>query len=145
MTFCADASRTRVLFTVEERGLRGAGGGHDVWDAEGGLIGGFEEKAVASLLRSTWVPDQPGPPAAVGRERNRFVAVLRRVWDFLPLGPVPFLWPYPFGFETDGKPVMTVDKEFGPRDRYAVDMAAPAPDPRLAVARAVALDALQDR
>lgn len=145
MTFYTDASRTRVLFTVEERGLRGAGGGHDVWDAEGDLIGGFEEKAVASLLRSTWVLDQPGSPAAVGRERNRFVAVLRRVRDFLPLDLVPFLWPYHFDFETDGKPVMTVDKKFGLRDRYVVDMAVPGPDPRLAIAQAVALDALQDR
>ncbi|MFD7691097.1 hypothetical protein [Streptomyces sp. NPDC059781] len=145
MTFYTDASRTRVLFTVEERSLRAAGGGYDVWDAEGDLIGGFEEKAVASLLRSTWVLDQPGSPVAVGRERNRFVAVLRRVWDFLPLDLVPFLWPYHFDFETDGKPVMKVDKKPGLRDRYVVDVIAPGPDPRLAIAQAVALDTFQDR
>ncbi|MFG2516963.1 hypothetical protein [Streptomyces sp. NPDC048584] len=144
-TFYADASRTRVLFTVEERGRRGAGGGHDVWDVEGDLIGGFEEKAVASLRRPTWVLDQPGSPEAVGRERNRFVAVLRRVRAFLPLDLVPFLWPYHFDFETDGRPVMTVGKEFGRRDRSVVDMTAPGLDPRLAIAQAVALDTLQDR
>ncbi len=143
--FHAGLSGTRVLFTIEERGLRGAGDGYDVWDAEGGLVGGFEEKDIASLVRSTWVLDQPGFPSAVGRERNRFVAVLRRVWDFLPLDLVPFLWPYHFDFETGGKQVLKVDRKWGPRDRYVVDILIPGLDPRLAVAQAVALDTFQDR
>ncbi|MEU7472307.1 hypothetical protein AB0A94_27935 [Streptomyces sp. NPDC044984] len=145
VTFYADESRTRVSFTVKERSLSDIDDGYDVRDAEGNPIGAFEEKALASLLRSTWVLDQPGSPAAVGRERNRFVAVLRRVWDFLPLDLVPFLWPYHFDFETDGKPVMKVDKKFGLRDRYVVDVIAPGLDPRLAIAQAVALDTFQDR
>ncbi|CAM5247873.1 hypothetical protein SVIOM342S_04083 [Streptomyces violaceorubidus] len=107
---------TGVLFSIEERGLRGAGDGYDVWDAEGNLVGGFEEKDVASLVRSTWVLDQPGFPAAVGRERNRFVGALRRAWDFLPLD-LPFLWPYHFDFETGGKQVLKVDRKWGLRDR----------------------------
>ncbi|MGV9895656.1 hypothetical protein [Streptomyces tendae] len=145
ITFHTGLSGTRVLFTIEERGLRGAGDGYDVWDAEGGLVGGFEEKDVASLVRSTWVLDQPGFPSAVGRERNRFVAVLRRVWDFLPLDLVPFLWPYHFDFKTGGKQVLKVDRKWGLRDRYVVDILIPGPDPRLAVAQAVALDTFQDR
>ncbi|MFK0116172.1 hypothetical protein [Streptomyces sp. NPDC090994] len=144
-TFYADESRKRVLFTVRDRSLRDLGDGYDVRDAQGDLIGTFEEKFFASLVRSTWVLDQPGAPAAVGRERNWFVAVFRRVWGFLPLDQVPFPWPYHFDFETDGKPVMTVDKKFGLRDHYVVDMAAPGLDPRLAIAQAVALDAFQDR
>ncbi|CAM5375328.1 putative protein OS=Streptomyces tendae OX=1932 GN=GUR47_07300 PE=4 SV=1 [Streptomyces tendae] len=144
ITFHTGLSGTRVLFTIEERGLRGAGDGYDVWDAEGNLVGGFEEKDVASLVRSTWVLDQPGFPAAVGRERNRFVAVLRRAWDFLPLD-LPFLWPYHFDFETGGKQVLKVDRKWGLRDRYVVDILTPGPDPRLAVAQAVALDTFQDR
>ncbi|MEW2073530.1 hypothetical protein ACH4FA_31665 [Streptomyces sp. NPDC017966] len=145
VTFYTDESRTRVSFTVKERSLSDVDDGYDVRDAEGNPIGAFEEKTLASLLRSTWVLDQPGSPAAVGRERNRFVAVFRRVWGFLPLDQVPFLWPYHFDFETDGKPVMTVDRKFGLRDRYVVDMIAPDLDPRLAIAQAVALDAFQDR
>ncbi|MEV0014892.1 hypothetical protein [Streptomyces tendae] len=144
ITFHTGLSGTRVLFTIEERGLRGAGDGYDVWDAEGNLVGGFEEKDVASLVRSTWVLDQPGFPAAVGRERNRFVAVLRRAWDFLPLD-LPFLWPYHFDFETGGKQVLKVDRKWGLRDRYVVDILTPGLDPRLAVAQAVALDTFQDR
>ncbi|MGC0378102.1 uncharacterized protein YxjI [Streptomyces sp. SAI-229] len=145
VTFYTDGSRTRVSFTVKERSLSDLDDGYDVRDAEGDLIGAFEKKSLASLLRSTWVLDQPGSPAAVGRERNRSVAVLRRVWDFLPVDLVPFLWPYHFDFETDGKPVMRVDKKFGPRDRYVVDVIAPGLDPRLAIAQAVALDTFQDR
>ncbi|WP_267717198.1 hypothetical protein [Streptomyces sp. CoH17] len=145
ITFHSGVSGTRVLFTIEERGLRGAGGGYDVWDAEGNLVGGFEEQAVASLVRSTWVLDQPGFQAAVGRERNRFVSVLRRLWDFLPLDLVPFLWPYHFDFETAGKQVLKVDRKRGLRDRYVVDILTPGLDPRLAVAQAVALDTFQDR
>ncbi|MFF9762882.1 MULTISPECIES: hypothetical protein [Streptomyces] len=145
MTFYADESRTRVLFTVEERSLLDAGDGYDVRDAEGGSVGAFEERFFASLLRSTWVLHQQGSPPAVGRERNRFVAVLRRAWGFLPLDLVPFLWPYHFDFETDGKPVMRVDKKFGLRDRYVVDVVVPDLDRRLAIAQAVALDALQGR
>jgi uncharacterized protein YxjI len=144
ITFHTGLSGTRVLFTIEERGLRGAGDGYDVWDAEGNLVGGFEEKDFASLVRSTWELDQPGSPAAVGRERNRFVAVLRRAWDFLPLD-LPFLWPYHFDFETGGKQVMKVDRKWGLRDRYVVDILTPGLDPRLAVAQAVALDTFQDR
>ncbi|WP_406151666.1 hypothetical protein [Streptomyces sp. NBC_01012] len=142
ITFHSGVSGTRVLFTIEERG---AGDGYDVRDAEGNLVGGFEEEVVASLVRSTWVLDQPGFPAAVGRERNRFVAVLRRVWDFLPLDLVPFLWPYHFDFETGGKQVLKVDRKWGPRDLYVVDILTPGLDPRLVVAQAVALDTFQDR
>lgn len=145
MTFYTDESRTRVSFTVKGRSLLAVGDGYDVRDAEGNPIGAFEERFFASLLRSTWVLDQPGSPVAVGRERNRFVAVLRRVWDFLPLDLVPFVWPYHFDFETDGKPVMKVDKKFGLRDSYVVDMAASGLDPRLVIAQAVALDTFQGR
>ncbi|MFB8106825.1 hypothetical protein ACFC3O_29090 [Streptomyces sp. NPDC056007] len=145
ITFRSGVSGSRVLFTIEERGLRGAGDGYDVWEADGSLVGGFEEQAVASLVRSTWVLDQHASPVAIGRERNRFVSVLRRVWDLLPLDLVPFLWPYHFDFETGGKEVLKVDRKWGLRDRYVVDILAPGLDPRLAVAQAVALDTFQDR
>jgi len=38
-----------------------------------------------------------------------------------------------------------VDKKFGLRDRYVLDLASPDLDRRLAIAQAVALDALQSR
>ncbi|MFH9727680.1 hypothetical protein ACH4M4_32635 [Streptomyces sp. NPDC017254] len=53
--------------------------------------------------------------------------------------------PYHFDFTASGRTVMTVDKLFGLRDRYVVDIADPELDRRLAIAQAVALDALQSR
>ncbi|MEV5332080.1 hypothetical protein [Streptomyces werraensis] len=145
LTFFADASRSQVAFTVRERTLLDPGEGFDVVDADGKPIGAFRERFFTSLVRSTWVLEQPGAPDAVGRERNRFVAVLRRAWDWLPLDLVPFAWPYHFDFESEGKPVMTVDKKIGLRDRYLVEVTAPDLDLRLAVAQAVALDTFQGR
>ncbi|MEV5458682.1 hypothetical protein AB0L17_10365 [Streptomyces cellulosae] len=145
LTFWTDESRSQVAFTVKKRTLLDPGEGFDVLDAEGKPIGSFHERFLTSLVRSTWVLEQPGAPDVVGRERNRFVAVLRRAWDWLPLDLVPFAWPYHFDFESDGKPVMSVDKKLGLRDRYRVEVTDPALDLRLAVAQAVALDAFQGR
>ncbi|MFD8268242.1 LURP-one-related/scramblase family protein [Streptomyces althioticus] len=145
LTFHTDETKSQVAFTVRERTLLDSGEGFDVLDAEGRPIGAFHERFFTSLVRSTWVLEQPGAPDAVGRERNRFVAVLRRAWDWLPLDLVPFAWPYHFDFESDGKPVMTVDKKIGLRDRYLVEVTDPGLDLRLAVAQAVALDTFQGR
>ncbi|WP_225627373.1 hypothetical protein [Streptomyces werraensis] len=145
LTFFADASRSQVAFTVRERTLLDPGEGFDVVDADGKPVGAFHERFFTCLVRSTWVLEQPGAPDAVGRERNRFVAVLRRAWDWLPLDLVPFAWPYHFDFGSEGKPVMTVDKKIGLRDRYLVEVTAPDLDLRLAVAQAVALDTFQGR
>ncbi|WP_420076151.1 hypothetical protein ACOAKG_09860 [Streptomyces sp. JL3001] len=145
MTFYTDESKGRVLFTAKARQVLDVGAAYDVCDAAGNPVGTFRKKFAASLLRSTWELEQPGSVAAVGTERNRFVAVLRRVWELLPLDFVPFAWPYHFDFASDGKPVMKVDKKLGLRDRYLLDVASPDLDLRLAIAQAVALDALQSR
>ena len=145
MTFYTDESKDRVLFTAKARQVLDAGAVYDVRDALGNSVGTFRKKFAASLLRSTWELDQPGSVAALGRERNRLVAVLRRVWELLPLDIVPFVWPYHFDFTSGDKPVMRVDKKIGLRDRYLVDVSSPDLDLRLALAQAVALDALQSR
>ncbi|WP_406417051.1 hypothetical protein [Streptomyces sp. NBC_01614] len=145
MTFYTDESKNRVLFTARARQVIDVGAVYDVRDAADNPVGTFRKKFAASLLRSTWELDQPGSVAAVGRERNRVVAVLRRVWELLPLDLVPFVWPYHFDFTSGDKQVMSVDKKIGLRDRYLVDVASPDLDLRLAIAQAVALDALQSR
>ncbi|MFE5916265.1 hypothetical protein [Streptomyces sp. NPDC056468] len=145
MTFYTDESKNRVLFTAQARQVLDVGAVYDVRDATDNLVGTFRKKFAASLLRSTWELDQPGSVAAVGQERNRVVAVLRRVWELLPLDLVPFVWPYHFDFTSGDKQVMSVDKKIGLRDRYLVDVASPDLDLRLAIAQAVALDALQSR
>ncbi|MGP3924692.1 hypothetical protein [Streptomyces sp. 8N616] len=146
VTFYTDESKQRVLFTFKARQVLDVGASYDVSDDAGRAIGLFRKAFGASLLRSTWHLEQPGEPGLTGRERNRFVAILRRVWELIPIVDfVPFAWPYHFDFTADGRPAMSVDKKLGLRDRYAVDIQAPGIDRRLAIAQAVGLDALQSR
>lgn len=78
-----DESRDRVLCTFEADKVLDVGAVHTVRDEDGNPIGSFREKILTSLLRSTWVLDQPGLAELTGRERNAALAVLRRIWDFL--------------------------------------------------------------
>lgn len=146
VTVYSDESKNRVLFTFKAQQVLEVGATYDVRDETGTPIGTFRKEFAASLLRSTWTVDQPGTTRLTGRERNRVVAVLRRVWEFLPLVDfLPFAWPYHFDFTEGDKRAMAVDKKFGLRDRYVLDIANPDLDRRLAIAQAVALDALQSR
>ncbi|MEV6960697.1 hypothetical protein AB0M97_16175 [Streptomyces sp. NPDC051207] len=147
VTFYTDETKKQVLFGFRARNVLDLKSGYDVTDAAGGTIGFFQKKFAASLVRSTWLMRQGDGMELTGRERSQAVAVLRRAWDVLPLvDALPFAWPYHFDFTADGdSPVMSVDKKFGLRDRYVVHIASPDLDRRLAIAQAVALDALQSR
>lgn len=113
------------------------GATYDVTDASGQPVGLFRKDFKASLLRSTWHVEQPGMGTITGQERSAFVAILRRTaLEWLP---------YHFDFTIDGEPVFSVQKKFGLRDRYTVDIQHSRIDRRLVIAMAVALDALQGR
>lgn len=150
VTFYADEARSQPLFGFKARQRLDLGARYDVTagPAGGGSpIGAFRKDFAASLLRSTWHLEQPDGLVARGHERNRTVAVLRRAWEFVPvLGDVPFFWPLHFDFaRPDGTPVASVTRARSLRDRYLVTVSDPALDRRLALAMAVALDALQGR
>lgn len=145
VTFFADEAKTRPLFRFKARQVLDVGATYDVSAADGTPVGLFRKDFAKSLLRSTWHLEQPGSPGvvAVGQERNKAVAVLRRVWDLFEDLPFPFK--YHFDFLAGGRAVMSVDKTALIRDRYRVEISEPALDRRLAIAMAVALDALQSR
>lgn len=147
ITFYADETARQVLFTFAARSTVDAGATYDVRDADGGPLGQFRKDFAKSLLRSTWHMREEGATAeTTGRERNRAVALIRRAWDWIPfVDVVPFVWRYHFDFTEADQPVMSVDKKFGLRDRYVLKIESPALDRRLALAQAVALDALQSR
>lgn len=145
VTVYTDESMTQTLCSFKARGVLDAGTVYDVHDADGRPVGSLRKKFGASLLRSTWQMEQPGAPELTGRERSAFVAGLRRVWQVLPLDVLPFAWPYHFDFTDGARTLMTVDKRFGIRDHYVLDIASSEIDRRLAIAQAVALDALQAR
>ncbi|WP_242883338.1 hypothetical protein [Actinomadura litoris] len=146
VTLYADDSKKRPLLGFKARKRIDLASAYDVTDAAGQPIGVFRKDFKKSLLASTWHLEQPGLGVTTGSERNKFVAVLRRVWDLIPYVDVlPFAWPYHFDFYAGDQAVFSVEKKFGFRDRYLVEIRDPRLDRRLVIAQAIALDALQSR
>lgn len=146
VTLYADAEKTRPIFGFKARKRIDLASAYDVTDAQGQPIGVFRKDFKRSLVASTWHLEQPGLGVTTGSERNKAVAVLRRVWQYIPfVDSLPFAWPYHFDFHAGDQVVFSVDKKFGIRDRYVVHINDPRLDRRLVIAQAVALDALQSR
>jgi uncharacterized protein YxjI len=147
VTFYADAGKTRVVFRFKARKRLDLNAGYDVYDESGAAIGYFKKDFGKSLLRSSWHLSGPGLEA-FGQERRPWVAIVRRVWDFIPvLGEiwVPFVFHFDFTDKTTGQLVMSSERKKSIRDRYTITVPDPRLDFRLAAAMAVALDALQSR
>ena len=147
IVFYSDASKSRRVFSFQARQRLDVHAQHDVHDEQGTPLGMFSKDFGASLLRSTWHLSAPGLEA-VGRERNQFIAVLRRIWDFIPyIGEiwVPFVFHFDFVDKATGQPVLTSERRKAIRDRYTVTVPDQRLDFRVAASMAVALDALQSR
>lgn len=151
VTFYTDSAKTHALFGFKARKVIDLGSGYDIVDGAGQPIGWFKKDFGASLARSTWQLGTPDGFVCTGQERNAKVAVLRRVWDFIPVVgdiPVPFLFHFDFR-AGDGTIVMSSVKKVGLKDTYFIDLPAQENgwrlDWRVAAAMAVALDALQSR
>lgn len=139
VTLYTDDSKQQPVLGFKARQAIDLGATYDVTDAQGQPIGLFRKEFGKSLLRSTWHVEQPGLGTATGQERNQAVAILRRFVDSLS-------WlPYHFDFAIEGQPTFSVDKKWGIRDMYVVDIPDPRVDRRLVIAMAVGLDALQSR
>ncbi|MFL5911674.1 MAG: hypothetical protein ACJ768_14010 [Gaiellaceae bacterium] len=146
VTIYADSGKQYPLFGFKARKRLDLAATYDVTDPQDQPIGNFRKDFKASLLNSTWHLEQPNLGVTTGSERSKAVAILRRVWDFIPyVDSLPFAWPYHFDFAANGQVTFSVDKKFGLRDRYVVDIKDPRLDRRLVIAQAVALDALQHR
>ncbi len=147
VTFYSDESKTRPVFSFQARHGLDVRAEHDVYDEHGRALGWFKKEFTASLIRSTWHLSVPGLDA-FGQERRPVIAVLRRVWDFIPyIGEiwVPFVFHFDFIDKTTGQPVLTSERQKTVRDRYTVTVPDPRLDFRVAASMAVALDALQSR
>jgi hypothetical protein len=146
VTFYADEVRTVPVFSFRARQRLDLGAGYDVLDASGRPIGAFRKDFGQSLLRSTWQLETPGLQAT-GTERSRTVAVLRRLWNLVPVvGEVPAPFVVHFDFVDAGdRLVLSSRRRVAARDRYDITVPGGRVDGRLAAAMAVALDALQGR
>jgi uncharacterized protein YxjI len=146
--FFADESETDELFRMKGRQVFDVRGRYDVTDPAGERIGSLEKVFGISLVRSTW-RIYAADEALVGtaQERSMPVALLRRAIDFVPYGEfVPVL--FHFTISVDGREVGELRRPVGFRDRYILELGGDAErrlDRRLAIALAIALDALQSR
>ncbi|RKT53449.1 hypothetical protein [Saccharothrix australiensis] len=146
VTIYTDANRQSVLAGFKARKVIDLGSGYDVLDANGQPIGLFRKDFGKSLVNSTWHLEGAGAATTTGRERNQGIAVLRRIWGFLPfVNDLPFPFRYHFDFVRDGALVFSVDKKTWLRDHYLIRIPDPTIDRRLVIAQAVAVDALQSR
>jgi uncharacterized protein YxjI len=147
--FFADESESQELFRIKARRVIDIGGRYDVHDAAGQPIGVLEHQFRKSLIRTHWRILTPADEElAVAQEKNAFLAVARRVVDFVPYGE----WlPIPYDFL-----VHAGDRELGHftrrflalRDTYTLDLSGDHEkrvDRRLGIALGIGLDALQNR
>src|SRR4051794_31517330 len=142
VTFYADEKKAEPLFRFKARKVIDVASTYDVTEPDGTPIGLFRKDFKRSLLRSAWHIEQ-GSVAAMGQERSKGLALLRRVWAMFENIPLPIK--YHFDFTMGDRVVLSVDKTTLFRDNYRVEINEPSLDRRLAIAMAVALDALQSR
>jgi uncharacterized protein YxjI len=146
--FFADESEREELFRIKARQVLEVGGRYDVTAPAGGRIGVLEKVFGRSLLRSTWrVLDAEEAEVARAEEKSMAVALLRRAIDFVPFGELVPLR-FHFTIAVGGAPAGELRREWSLRDRYTLDLSGDPErrlDRRLAIALAIALDALQSR
>ena len=146
-TLYGDEAGSRPVLTIAADRRIDIRSAMTVRDPAGALVGSLRKRGAASLFRSTWELEQPGLPVVVVQERSMAIALLRRLWDFIPFANnVPVPWVFHFdGTDPSGTTVLTHTRRWGLRDRYVLEVLDPALDDRLAIALAICLDALQKR
>ena len=138
VTFYADDTKTRRVFSFKARAVMDLNAGYDVFDEAHQPLGFFRKDFKASLLRSTFHIEGPGY-GGTGQERSQAVALVRRFTD------IPFL-PIHFDYVTpEGQPLLSIERQGSVRDRYTVRVPDPRVDFRVAAAVAVAMDAMMGR
>jgi uncharacterized protein YxjI len=151
--FYADETKSRELLRIKARQRFDPVARYDVTEPDGTKIGQIQKAFGASLLRSTYILyDETGEETARARERSLWVALIRRLWDFIPyVGAVADWVPIPYHFEFKrGDQLLGVHyrQPFKFRDTYTIDFSFDPErtlDRRLVLAAAVGMDALQAR
>ena len=151
VTFYSDEARTQPVFSFKARTRMDLGATYDVLDAAGNadrlVPQGLRQVAAALVV----APRHPRRAAGLRTERNQNIAILRRVWDLLPVVgdiPLPFIFHFDFN-APDGSLVLSSERKRSLRDRYDIHMPQASNgwqlDWRVGLGMAVALDALQSR
>jgi uncharacterized protein YxjI len=147
--FYADEDETQELFRIKARRILEVVGNYDVTGADGQKIGVLQKVFGRSLFRSTWrVLDAQENEVAIGQERSLFLAIARRLVDFVPYVGEFIPIPYNFEIHLGERRIGGLDRKFQFRDKYVLDLSDDrerALDRRLAIALAIGFDALQNR
>ncbi len=146
--FFADETEAEELFRIKARAVFEVRGRFDVTTPEGERIGLLEKVFGISLLRSTWrIHDANEQQIALAQEKSMPIAILRRAIDLVPYAElIPIV--FQFTILMDGREVGELRRPIGLRDRYILKLGGDPDrriDRRVAVALAIALDALQSR
>lgn len=139
VTFFADETKTRQVFSFGARNLMELNGKYDIFDEFGQPLAFFSKDFGASIFRSTFNVEGPGY-AGKGMERSQLVAFLRRFTD------VQFL-PIHFDYnDINGAPLVSIERAWSwTRDKYTVNVPDQRIDFRVAAALAVGMDVLMQR
>lgn len=151
--FYTDETKNQIAFRLKARKVLELAGTYDVTDDSGEVLGTLRKQFEKSLMRSTWniYKAQQDDIMLVVQERSAEIALLRRVWSFIPfIGEFPFPVRFHFDFIDPilQANVATYNKITLLRDHYqlqAEDAVLENIDWRVLVAQGVALDALQGR
>lgn len=146
-TLYADEQRTTVVAEAKTARVLEIAATYRVTDPAGQEIGHFRKIGRVSLLRSSYSLMAPGLPEVTITERNKVVAILRRLTRWVPyLDEVPIPWQYHFdGRTADGRLVLSVNRKRQFLDRYLLTSYDARVDGRLLAVFGVFSDALQRR
>lgn len=150
INFFADEAQSQHVLRIKKRNIMEFRGRADVMLADGTVIGQLQKVFGKSLLRSSWqILDADGNEVATAEESNMGIAILRRIWGFIPIVEnIPFFIPFHFDINIGGRQVGRYTRIWAIRDRYVMDVTGDterAIDRRVLAAFTIALDALQDR
>jgi len=145
-----DEAQTQQVLRLKSRKVLELRGRVDIMLPDGTVIGQLQKVFGKSLLRSSWeILDADGAVVATAQESSMAIAILRRAWGFIPVvNDIPCPIPFHFDIAIGGRTVGHYRRLISLVDRYEMDLRGDAErriDRRVAVAFAIALDALQDR
>lgn len=142
VTVFADEAQTLPQLRIRARQILDFSATYDITDANSGeVVGALRRKGLRSLLRDAWVVLSPGDDEVASvEEDSAILALLRRfLFSLIPQG---------FHITIDGRPAGVIHQRWNPfLLTYDVDLSAAgsALDPRLGVALAVMLLAIEGR
>ncbi len=150
--FYANESKDESIFSLKAEKAMDIHGKFLVMNEQGDQIGALRKSFKSSVLRSTWEILKDDTAYVTVQERSMPLALLRRVWGFIPfVGDLPFFFKFHFDL-LSGDPselVGSYNKMTLFKDHYELKIDSPEVLETVGwqtlVAQAVVLDALQGR